>query len=280
LTLDPVAAARSFLFAPGDDPRKLASANRSGADAIVADLEDAVAPERKGEARAVVAAFARERGAGPPLLVRVNGLTSPFATDDLRGLDGLPLSGVVLPKSRIGDLHRAVLPRLPLVAMIEDARGLLDAVAVAADERVTRLALGAVDLAAELGLRAYRDGLELVHARSSLVVASAAAGIAPPVDTPFLQYDDAEGLRAECLLARSIGFAGKACIHPAQLRTVAEAFAPSPDELAWAAEIVQAFEHAAGARSGVTSHRGLMVDAPVVARARLLLEQAERKETS
>jgi citrate lyase subunit beta/citryl-CoA lyase len=274
MTTDLVTCARSFLFVPGDDPRKLASANRSDADAIVADLEDAVASTRKDAARDVVDDFARRRGEGPPLLVRVNAPSSEFVKQDIEALRDLPLAGVVVPKTHAEDLARLDLSGFPVVALIEDARGILDAFQIACDARVVRLALGAVDLATELGLRPYGDGLQLLHARSHLVVASAAAGIAAPIDTPFLQFDDEAGLRSECELARALGFAGKSCIHPAQVQAVADVFAPSPEELAWAAEIVQVFERAADSDLGVTSHRGAMVDAPVVRRARLLLAKA------
>jgi citrate lyase subunit beta/citryl-CoA lyase len=279
MTTELVTGARSFLFVPGDDPRKLASANRSDADAIVADLEDAVAPARKDAARDVVNDFARARGDGPPLLVRVNALSSAFVEQDIEALRELPLAGLVVPKTHADDLVQLDLSRFPIVALIEDARGILDAFDIACDVRVVRLALGAVDLAAELGLRPYGDGLQLLHARSHLVIASSAAGIAAPIDTPFLRFDDEEGLRSECELARALGFAGKSCIHPVQLETVADVFAPSPEELTWAAEVVEVFERAAGSGLGVTSHRGAMVDAPVVRRARLLLAKAtERRE--
>ena len=277
-TAELVTGARSFLFVPADDTRKLASANRSTADAIVADLEDAVALTQKEAARDVISDFARERGAGPPLLIRVNGRSSTFLEADIEAVRDLPLAGLVIPKTHADDLAQLDLDRFPIVALIEDARGILDAFAIACDPRVVRLALGAVDLAAELELRPHGDGVELLYARSHLVIASSAAGIAPPIDTPFLQFDDAAGLRAECELARSLGFAAKSCIHPAQLDEVAEIFAPSADELAWAAEIVEAFESATGAGLGVISHRGAMIDAPVVRRARLLLAKATKRE--
>jgi citrate lyase beta subunit len=277
--VDHIATARSLLFVPADDPRKLASAARSQADLVVADLEDSVAAERKNDARVLLSSFARERAEGPALLVRVNGLSSSFIEDDLDALSDLPLTGLVVPKVHAEALSRVELPRVPIVAMVEDARGLLDAFQIATDPRVARLALGGVDLAAQLGLGAYRDGLELVHARSTVVVASGAAGIPPPVDTPFLRFDDLDGLRAECRLARALGFTGKACIHPSQLAAVAEAFLPSREELDWAADILHAFERAGEGGSGVTSHGGSMVDEPVVARARLLLSQSPPKGT-
>jgi citrate lyase subunit beta/citryl-CoA lyase len=279
MTTELLSAARSFLFVPGDDPRKLASANRGNADAIVADLEDAVAPTRKEAARVAVCEFARRRGEGPPLLVRVNGASSVFLDEDIAPLRNLPLAGLVLPKAHAAQVELLDWNGTPIVAMIEDALGLLDAFEIARHPLVVRLALGAIDLAAELGLRRYGDDLQLLHARSHLVIASAAARIAAPIDTPFLQFRDEAGLRSECELGRALGFAAKSCIHPAQLQAVADLFAPSPEELAWAAEVIVAFERAAGSGLGVTSHRGAMVDAPVVARARRLLGQSvERKE--
>jgi citrate lyase subunit beta/citryl-CoA lyase len=264
----PIESGRSFLFVPADDPRKLASAVRSGADVVVADLEDAVAPGGKAAARRTLEEFVAGRTGGPTLLVRVNAPRSEAIEADLACIRGLSIDGIVVPKAHPGELAEVEVGGLPVVAMVEDAVGVRAAFELAQVAHVVRLALGGVDLAAELGLTPRADGLQLLHVRSRLVIDSAAAGVAPPIDTPYLRYRDDDGLRAECELARSLGFGAKACIHPAQVEAVARAFAPSGDDLDWARAIVAAYEQQG---RGVTAHDGEMIDAPVVARARALL---------
>lgn len=272
-----IESARSFLYVPGDDARKLASAGGSAADAVVADLEDAVAPARKSVARREVERFVGARTGGPPLLVRVNPVSSDLIRDDLNLVRAMPLAGIVIPKAHAGELDALDLGGLPIVAMIEDARGVRDAYEVACHPDVVRLGLGGVDLAAELGLRSCSDGLELLHVRSRLVIDSAAAGLAAPIDSPYLQFADQISLRCESELVRSLGFGGKACIHPSQIDVVARAFAPSSEEVEWATAVVGAYERGLASGHGAVSHDGAMIDAPVVARARALLTQA-RKE--
>src|SRR5205085_12696415 len=137
----------------------------------------------------------------------------------------------------------AALPRdvPPVIAIVETAQGLRQAYETAADPRVTALALGAVDLGVELGLEPRPDALEILYARSKVVADSAAAGVRAPFDVVRLDYRDAEGLEAECRLARSLGLRGKVCIHPAQVAVVNRVFAPTADEVAWARRIVDAF---------------------------------------
>jgi citrate lyase subunit beta/citryl-CoA lyase len=142
--------------------------------------------------------------------------------------------------------------------------------------RVAALLLGAVDLGAELGLQPRPDGLEILYARSKVVVDSAAAGIRPPFDIVHLEVTDTEGLEEECRLARSLGFRGKACIHPRQLETVSRVFAPTDAELEWAQRVVDAYERESGEGRGVFALNGTMVDLPVVERARRILAEAER----
>lgn len=273
------AHARSFLYVPGDDPRKLASANRSDADVIVADLEDAVVAARKDDARHEVVRFAAERAPGPPLLVRINGVQTPFVAEDTALVVRLMPAGVVLPKAHADDLQRLDVGAVPVLAMLEDGRGVRDAYEIAGDPRVVRLGLGAVDLAVDLRLSARDDGLELLHVRSRLVVDSAAADIAGPVDTPFVHYRDEAGLRRDCEIARSLGFTGKACIHPAQAAVVREVFSPTSDEVAWASRVVEAFEAAARGEVGVTAVAGEMIDQPVVDRACAIIQHAKGENT-
>ena len=264
-----LAHVRSLLFAPGSDERKLQSALGSPADAVIADLEDAVAPSQKQAARELVAQLR-------PPIVRVNGAETAWFADDLALVEALDLDAIVLPKAT-PDAVAALGPAgPPVIAIVETASGVRSAYETATAPRVAALLLGAVDLGAELGLEPRPDGLEVLFARSTVVVDSAAAGIRPPFDIVHLDLNDATGLEEECRLARSLGFRGKACIHPAQLEIVNRVFAPSEAELEWARRVVEAYERESDEGRGVFALNGSMVDLPVVERARRILAEAER----
>ena len=256
---------RSLLFVPGDDERKLAAAARAGADAVVVDLEDGVAPERKDAARELLAS-----ALPPGALVRVNGLESGLMETDLEAVRGVDAAGLVLPKATPEAAEALASQSLPVVAIAETADGVRRAFEIACVPRVVALVLGAVDLGAQLGLAPLPDGEELLYARSKLVVDSVAAGIRPPFDSVHRTLDDPEGLERECRRARALGLRGKGCIHPAQVEVVNRAFAPDEDELAWARRVVAEHE------GGVSRVGGEMVDKPVLERARALLAEAER----
>ena len=266
--------ARSFLFAPGSEERKLVGALESGADAVVADLEDAVAPGEKAKARNLATALMAEVGPGPVRLVRVNGVGTEWHDADVAAVAGSGTDGVVLPKATAAAV-RAVGDRLggPIVAIVETARGLREALEIGSDERVVVLLLGAVDLGLELGLEQRVDGQEILFARSSLVVDSAAAGLRGPVDRVWVDVRDLDGLARDCEVGRSLGFRGKALVHPDQVALSHEAFAPSANELQRAREIVAAYERGVGEGRGVFALDGEMIDVPVVERARELLSE-------
>jgi citrate lyase subunit beta/citryl-CoA lyase len=267
-------SARSLLFAPGVEERKLRGALRSQADAVVADLEDSVAPARKVAARDLVRQVLAETpdAHSPARFVRVNGPETPWWRDDLQAIADLDLAGVVLPKATAAAVSGLCPTGPPVLALIESARGVHDAFDVATHPRVVRLGFGAVDLTAELGLEPRADGLELLNARSVVVLASAAAALAPPADTAFINVQDIAGLEAEAQLARSLGFGGKLCIHPAQLQTVNRCFSPTADQLAWAEQAVAAYQAAQREGRGIATLGGQMIDKPVVLRARRLIQ--------
>ena len=271
--------ARSFLFAPGSEERKLVRALESAADAVVADLEDAVAAAEKAVARERTMRLLAETSAdpGPLRLVRVNSVGTEWHEADVGALAASAADGVVVPKATAAGV-RAVGERvdLPLVAIVETARGLREAFEIASDERVAVLLLGAVDLGLELGLGQREDGQELLFARSSLVVDSAAAGLRGPVDRVWVDVRDLDGLAHDCETGRSLGFRGKALVHPDQIAPTHEAFAPSADELQRAREIVAAYDRGVGDGRGVVVLDGEMIDAPVVERARGLLSDEKR----
>jgi citrate lyase subunit beta/citryl-CoA lyase len=273
-----LATARSFLFAPGSDERKLAGALEAGADAVIADLEDAVVPEEKERARDVVRQLLGGARGASLRLVRVNGAGSPWHAGDLALVGELELDGVVLPKAT-PERVLALGADSRVVAIVETAAGLHGAAEVAAAEQTAALMLGAVDLALDLALEPRADALELLHARSAVVLASALAERRGPVDRVWLDVRDEAGLEADCRLGRSLGFRGKSCIHPGQVAVVNEVFSPSADELARARDVVDAYLRGAEKGKGAVALDGEMIDLPVVERARQLLADAERSVT-
>ncbi|GAA3742085.1 citrate lyase subunit beta/citryl-CoA lyase [Spinactinospora alkalitolerans] len=284
---------RSFLFVPGDRADRIAKARSGPAHAVVVDLEDAVAPAAKDGARGSAAAAigGRPRNGGPLLAVRVNGVASGLLEDDLAALEPVlhRLGLIVLPMvsgpadvaaaaALLGAAERRAGVERPrgLLPLIETARGVLAAPEIAAaDERVATLSVGPADLSAELGVEPTARGEALEHARSRLVLACAAAGLGAPIDGPFLDVRDHEGMLLAAARARLLGFAGKMALHPAQVEAVNAEFAPTEAELRRAREVDRAFR-AAEARgvASIALADGTFVDPPVAARARSVLERA------
>ena len=273
----PVLGLRSLLFAPGSDERKLRRALKTGADAVIADLEDAVAPARKDEARALVARVFGDEGSAAATMVRVNGTDSPHFERDLELVQNLPLQAIVLPKATPESVDALGPDGPPVIAIVETAQGLRLAYETASHPRVEALVLGAVDLGLELGLESRPDGQEVLFARSKLVMDSAAAGIRGPFDIVHVDVRDEEGLEAESRLARSLGFRGKVCIHPAQVDIVNAVFAPGEDELARARRIVESYTQGIAEGRGAVALDGEMIDLPVFERARLLIADNKRR---
>lgn len=273
-----LALARTFLFVPADRHERHARALDSGAGGVIVDLEDAVAPDRKAEARARLRASFSSLDAAQRrrLLVRINACGTPWHEGDLaeagelaaRGL----IAGAVLPKAeRAADLQRlsaALGPKGLLVPLIESAAGLEAARELAAAPQVLRLAFGNLDFQADLGLACDADEAELVPVRLALVLASRRSGLAAPVDGVTPDWRNAARLAADAARARRGGFGAKLCIHPDQVAPVHAALGPSAEELAWARRVVDAAQAAQG---GVASLDGRMVDAPVVRLAERLL---------
>src|SRR4051794_32173367 len=238
-TLD---GAHTYLFVPATDEHRVDKALASDAHAVVVDLEDAVAEDRKSEARDLIARrlrMPRPRGAQ---LVRINGIDTPHARADLDAINGPALEGIVAPKAEPQPLQTLAPSGPPVVALVETAIGLRRAFETASRPRVTQLMLGTVDLAAQLGATPGPDGRELLHARGALVVDAIAAGLGGPIDGPCTALGDDDALRTETATAKALGFAAKACIHPNQLETVHGVFAPTEDELDRARRVVAAAE--------------------------------------
>jgi citrate lyase subunit beta / citryl-CoA lyase len=274
---------RSYLYVPGDDPRKMEKALASEADAVVFDLEDAVALERKEDARDAVAKIVIS--APPkPCFVRLNKPGSAFIEDDIHAVAGPHLTGLRLPKVESTQDVLRVAERLQgygcgavVWCLIESALGLEQAFEIArSHERVAGLGLGEADLSADLGVLSDEG---LLYARSRIVTASRAAGLPNPVQSVYTNVKDAEGLRRSTKSGKALGFMGRSAIHPAQVPIINEVFTPTDEEVAGARELLDAFEAAAGDGSGAFAlPDGRFVDEAVVRSARAKLALARRSE--
>ena len=269
----PAAPPLTWLYVPGDRPETVAKALGCGADVVIVDLEDAVAPDRKAYARAATAELLADPvTASPdavPVHVRVHG------EDDIRALTGLPgLSGLRLPKiTHAVSVHHvaAVAPGVPLYPLLESALAVEHAYSIAsAHHDVRGIALGEADLRADLGVR---EDFGLDFARSRLVVAARAAALPPPAQSVFPDVRDLDGLWASCVRGRGLGLLGRAAIHPRQLEVIGRAFRPTAREVEEAEEIMAASRADAGA---LALPDGRFVDAAVVASARRTLAIAGR----
>jgi citrate lyase subunit beta/citryl-CoA lyase len=286
---------RTVLFCPGNDAHRIGKALALPASAVMLDLEDAVAASEKAAARVIVCDGALAAAEGGPLVgVRINSLASGLADADLAAIaEALPrIALITVPMVDGPDEIRHVAGRLDaleratgtapggvaLLAMTETARGVLAARAIAeSSPRLRTLMLGPADLGRDLGVEPTADGLELLHARSAVVLAARAADKQAPIDGPYLKLDDDEGCAVSSSWSRRLGFQGKVVLHPRQLPIAAAAFAPGERELAWASEVDRAFSKAEAA--GVSSIKladGTFVDYPVAERARDILRASDR----
>jgi len=278
---------RSFLFAPGNHARRVERALSLDADAVILDLEDAVATAEKRATRdAVIAALVRPRRA--LLYVRVNAVDTEFCYDDLAAIVRPGLDGVILPKveSAAGlatadwlltqlERERGLTPRaIDLVPIIETARGLnqIDAI-LATGARVKRVAFGAGDFTLDVNMAWSRGEAELAYARAKIVTASRAAGIGAPFDTVWVDLADEEGLEASARTALGFGFQGKMCIHPNQIAVVNRVFTPGEAEIAFAERVVAAFARAEAEGSAAIQLDGKFIDYPILYRAQRVLEK-------
>jgi citrate lyase subunit beta/citryl-CoA lyase len=273
-------ARRSVLFSPGDQPDLLRKAPDAGADTVVFDLEDAVAPERKADARSDVATVLTDATFDPSceVCVRVNADVSTAAADLDAVLEGDPrLDAVMVPKAEsatdVGTLADLLAERgagLPVIALCESARGVLHAEDIAAAPAVDAVAFGAEDLAADVGATRTEGSEEVSHARQHVVLAAAAADV-DAIDTVFTDIEATDRLAEETGVAVQLGYDGKMAIHPAQVDVINEAFTPDPETVEWAERVLEAREAADG--RGVFRVDGEMIDAPLVARAERVMER-------
>jgi citrate lyase subunit beta/citryl-CoA lyase len=266
------ASPRAYLFVPADRPERYAKARASGADAVIIDLEDAVAPAAKAGARDALANALDE---AMPVVVRINAAGTPWFEDDLELCRHPGVAGVMLPKADGIDAVCSAFEACfkDLLAIIESARGVEQVLHIARVPGVVRLAFGSVDLALDLGIDCDPEGTEseLLYFRSQVVLASRLGGLDAPADGVSTAIDDAVRLRADAERARRQGFGAKLCIHPKQIAAVQAVFTPCAEQIDWARRICAAFAAAAGAAVAVD---GQMIDKPLHERALAILRSA------
>lgn len=276
---------RSVLYMPGSNPRALAKGRALACDAIVMDLEDAVAPEAKQAAREAIAAALAEGGYGSrELLVRVNGLDTIWGSDDLAFAAEQPIDGVILSKVDSGSTVRraeaslvasGAPEALGLWCMVETPRGVLAAQEIAASTpRMAGLIMGTSDLAKDLHCLHTPDRLPMITALGLCILAARAYGLAI-LDGVYLDLNDDAGFAAACRQALELGFDGKTLIHPKTLEAANAAFAPAPDQIDWARKITAAHAAAMAEGKGVLQVDGKLVEALHVAEAARLVDMAE-----
>ncbi|SFL14680.1 citrate lyase subunit beta / citryl-CoA lyase [Halogranum rubrum] len=273
---------RSVMFSPGDRPDLMRKAPSTGADTVVFDLEDAVAPARKEEARDAVHEVLSDPEFDPDaeVCVRVNMGQAAAADFDVILDDNLRLDAVMVPKvSGLDDVVRVEERTtqagfdLPVLALVESAAGVLNASSIATASATDALVFGAEDLAADIGATRTDEGTEVLYAREHVVLAASAAGV-DAIDTVYTDFEDSDGLRDETEFALTLGYDGKMAIHPTQVDVINEAFTPDAERIEWARAVLDARDEAESAGRGVFRVEGEMIDAPLITQAERVRERA------
>ncbi|MDR9431326.1 MAG: CoA ester lyase [Natronomonas sp.] len=275
-------ARRSVLFSPGDKPDLMRKAPETGADTVVFDLEDAVAPGQKATARTAVSDVLTDPSFDPDceVCVRVNPDLGAAVRDIEAITDGDPrLDSVMAPKvesaddvARIGELIRECGNELPIIAICESASGVLAAEAIAAADRVDAVLFGAEDLSADVGATRTETGEEIAYAREHVVLAAAAADV-DAIDTLVTDIGATDRLAEETAVARQLGYDGKIAIHPSQVEVINETFTPDPEDVEWANRVLDAAKAAEAEGRGVFRVDDEMIDAPLIERAEAILDR-------
>lgn len=280
---------RSMLFLPGNTPNIIVNGEILGADAVILDLEDAVAPAEKDSARILVRNAIKYMGFGKcEVIVRINAIDTAFWQKDLDAIIPVPPSLIMPPKTACAadvlavDAYISQLEEklgleqgsVGLIPLIETALGVENAYQIAsACPRVKAIFLGGEDLTADLRCKRTKEGQEIFYARSRMVVAARAAGV-EVYDTPFTDVNDDEGIYTDAQLAKSLGFTGKASISPRHVKAINEVFSPSMKDIEYAYEVMEAIRIGKEQGKGAVSLRGKMIDAPIVARAQQTIDAA------
>ena len=282
-------ALRSMIFIPGHRHDLLPKAVRSGADAVIVDLEDAVAPGEKPKARAGLAELP---DAAIPLYVRTNGPDTEMFWDDVVATGRAGVAGLVVPKAESPEVLRELdgalralemafsfeVGSIVVAPLIESAAGVRSTYdMVRSSDRVATVLFGSGergDLVADLGVEWTPEGTGLMHARSKVLLDARAAGLDHPMDAVFMDFRDLDALRTECELARRLGYGGKVAIHPAQVPVINDVFTPSEPEVAHSRRIIEEFERALAEGEASIAVDGKMVDYAVARVARTVLARA------
>ena len=280
---------RSMLFLPGNNPNMLINGNCLGSDAVIFDLEDAVAPAEKTAARVLVRNTMRYMDFGTcGRIVRINSIDTPYWKKDLEAILPQKPDLILLPKTScaadiqeadryITELEQKLdIPynTVGLMALIETAMGVENAFSIASScQRIRALFLGAEDLTADLRCKRTKEGREIEYARTRLVVAARAANI-DVFDTPFTDVNDDAGIVVDTELAKALGFSGKASISPRHVEVINQIFSPTQAEIDYAYEVIEAIRIAKEQGKGAIALRGKMIDAPIVARAERTISMA------
>ena len=281
---------RSMMFIPGNSPAMLKDAFIYGADALMFDLEDSVSPLEKDAARQLVYMALKTIDYSPyERVVRINALSSAHGHADVEAMVAAGVDVIRMPKTEtvqdVLDCEAAIVAAeikynrgagsVGILAAIESAQGVLNAIEIArSSKRLVGIALGAEDFCADLGVRRSAEGSELQLARQTIVLAAKAAGV-DAFDTVFSNVADEEGLVAETMKIKALGFTGKSVIHPRQIEPIHRVFAPTEEEIRQAQRLIVALQEAERRGSGVVAVDGKMIDRPVVLRAQRTLQLAE-----
>ncbi|MEM9234750.1 MAG: CoA ester lyase [Pseudomonadota bacterium] len=265
---------RSFLFVPGDRPDRFGKAIASGADAVVIDLEDAVAPDAKRDARNGVMNWYAEAGESSRVGIRINSPRTREGCEDIAALAGSAIPFIMVPKTQTAadlEIVTEAMGQSGLMAVVECGRGLMNAAGIAR-QAPAGILFGGADYSASLGAQ-LSDWDAMLTARGMIMAATAAAGI-PAYDVPYIDVRDPDGLRETSFRALRMGFSGRACIHPEQVETVNDVFSPSKEDLEDAKAIMDAIRKSDG---GAVLHKGKLVDQPIVLAAERMLAKASIK---
>lgn len=264
---------RTMLFIPGNNPGMLLNSDILGADAVIIDLEDAVALNEKDAARILVSEYLRAFDRGTDVFIRINPYDSPYFYDDLSMIKNLDIKGIVLPKASVESMEALDSflnynnSEFCIVALIETALGLeLSLDILRKSKRVVGVLLGAEDLTLDLGAKRTKGSDEIQYARSRIIAVSKALQI-EAIDTPWTDTDDYEGLKIDTLNAKNLGMTGKALISPRHVDIVNEIFSPSKKELEYAIRVMEGVKIAKEKGLGAFSLDGKMVDLPIIKRA-------------
>jgi citrate lyase subunit beta/citryl-CoA lyase len=279
---------RSLLFIPANTPAMMQNADVFEADAVIFDLEDAVQLTEKDAAVDLFVQFVNQfKLKDIEIIVRINGLDTPYGEDNLRRIVSNHIDTIMLPKAtvqstayceglirKIEKKHKMT-KEIQIIPIIERAISVIEAYEIASFERVNGLLLGAEDLSTDLEVERTEEGTEILFARSMVIMAAKANGI-DAIDTPYTSTHHIQGLEKDARFAKSLGMNAKACIHPNQIDAVNHVFSPSMEAILHAKRIIEAEQEAIKQQRGAFSVDGKMVDKPIIERARKILEKAKQ----